>query len=297
MLAKTARFLSWAKRLTLHPQARFSTDKPADPNPISEEYLRNMLRRAEKSKLEDETIIVEDTVEEKAQPADIQIKPSKKSDAPEKVIYHESVQFFDESRNVVKTQYGDLQIPDHYMKKYNNKLSNLYYLTNSTKTNFVRKIFKEDKNALMMFTPDANYHNIRNLFDSIVKKVTEFYFNEKNLMTEFKLTENSSEEAKKIYNDTIRKIIDLRKFLNRIVIVVNSDFTLRNENSPEVRQALKTCFDQHDILKNSKVTRQEFRGKLFQPRPARPADDGAQGAQCEEPRGEWRGYRLFVQCV
>lgn len=272
MLAKTARILACARKLVSYPKVRFSIDNPAEPNPISEEYLRNMLRKAEKSKIDE--VIVEDA-EEEPQSDELPIKQNQKSDMPEKIIFHESIEYFDQSRNVIKTQYGDLQIPEYFMKKYNHKLSNLYYLTNSTKTNFVRKIFKEDKNALMMFTPDANYHNVRNLFDSIAKKITEFYFNEKNLKTEFKITENSSDEAKKIYNDTIRKIIDLRKFLSRIVIVLNSDFTLRNENSPAIKQALKNSFEQHDLLKNSRLIRQVFWRKFLQPWSAGSSNDCA----------------------
>ena len=253
MLTRSSRILSSARKLTFCYKTRFSADIPTEPNPISEEYLRNMLRKAEKSKIED--VIVEDA-EEQSVDSGMTVKPGQRANASDKTICHEQIEFFDANRNVIKTQYGDLQIPEYLMKKYNNKLSNLYYLTNSTKTNFVRKIFKEDKNALMMFTPDANYHNVRNLFDSIAKKVTEFYFNEKNLKTEFKITDSSAEEAKKTYNDTVRKIIDLRKFLSRIVIVVNSDFTLRNENSPPIKQALKSALDQQGILKESKIIRQ-----------------------------------------
>ncbi len=216
-----------------------------DPNPISEEYLRQMFRRVEKTKMED-IFIEEDTqISKEARPSDLK---QPKASVPEKLIHHEKIEFVDEARNVIKTQYGNLQIPPFYMNKYNRKLSNLYYLSNSTKTNFIRKIFKEDKNGLMLFVPDANYHNVRNLFDSVVKKISEFYFKEESIKHDFRINEHSTEEAKQIYNDTIRKMIDMRKFLSRVVIVVNSDCTLRNENAPDLKIALKTYLDNTGIL-------------------------------------------------
>ena len=154
----------------------------------------------------------------------------------------EEVVFLDKEKNIIKTKFGNFKIPSHLKRKYKDKISNIYYLGNSTNINYIKRIFKNDKSGLMIFSPDLNFTVIRRIFESSSKRIKSIYFDEKKLKNNFKdfnLDILSNDEKKKIYNDSVRKVLDLRSFLDRIVIGVNTDFSLKcDSGAPDIKENL-----------------------------------------------------------
>lgn len=113
-------------------------------------------------------------------------------------------------------------------------MNTMIYLKSNTKTNYIRKVYKEDRNSVIFFPPNMDYFTSRNLFDSFSKRIAEFYFAEDKLLNLGGFDINKSDKNKEVYNQTIRQIIEYRSFLNRFFVIVNPDFTVRNENVPDI---------------------------------------------------------------
>ena len=56
------------------------------------------------------------------------------------------------------------------------KVNSVYYLQNTVPSNYLRKIFKSDKNSLLVFTPNSNYQNVLALYKSIQRLINKTYF-------------------------------------------------------------------------------------------------------------------------
>lgn len=218
------------------------------PSPFSEDYLRNILRTAEGERYEESKN--KSTNETEKTEIKIKSKPLKN----QSIIVNHKVKFIGPTEDgIVETSFGNLKIPAHYFKKMNGKISNIYYLENDTKANFIRKVYKEDRNALFIFRPRTNYHNIRNLIESFSKRIAEFYFPEENIRKNIEVEKLTKKEAAEIYNGTIRKLIDMRGFLNRICVIVNNDFSLRNDETPDIQDALKRYINTFGIISESEL--------------------------------------------
>lgn len=238
-------------RLILLISNKFSS--PNSTSPIAEEYLRKVLRKTEKEKYDEwfDLNTAQETTTEVIQNSIIN---------PEKntiIVSHPVKYVGDAKEGLLDTPYGNLLIPKFYLEKLNNKVSTVYHLENDTKANFIRKVYKEDRNALLLFGPRTHYHNIRNLLESFSRKIAEFYFSPKQLSKNLEITRKTPEEAAKIYHSTVRKTLEMRSFLNRVCVVLNRDFTLRNEFSPDLQLALPRylkefgMFDEADFDKDS----------------------------------------------
>lgn len=161
---------------------------------------------------------------------------------------------------VLKTKFGNLEIPEPFRSEYKNKFGSIYYLHSQTKINFIQKIFKEDKTGLILFSPNIPFTQSQTIFKSVSKRISEFYFPEMLPDKTAELFAKSPEEMRKMYHLNVGKLIDLRRFLNRMVIVINNDFTIRAEGYPpilskylaeyfsKVKTSESTSFYKNDLL-------------------------------------------------
>ncbi len=69
-------------------------------------------------------------------------------------------------------------IPKYLRDLYKNKVTNLYMINNTTNLNFLVKVFKEDRTALILFSPSMNFKNARLIFEGMMKKLDKIYFGE-----------------------------------------------------------------------------------------------------------------------
>jgi hypothetical protein len=51
-------------------------------------------------------------------------------------------------------------------------------INNTTNLNFLVKVFKEDRTALILFSPSMNFKNARLIFEGMMKKLDKIYFGE-----------------------------------------------------------------------------------------------------------------------
>ena len=191
-----------------------------------------------------------------------QVLFKKKKKATGSLIYSDRItpESWTNEVGVLKTKFGNLEIPEPFLSEYKNKFGNIYYLHSQTKVNFIQKIFKEDKTGLILFSPNIPFNQSQTIFKSASKRISEFYFPEMLPDKASELFSKSPEEMRKMYHLNVGKLIDLRRFLNRMVIVVNNDFTIRAEGYPPVltkylaeyfsklKTPESTSFYKHDML-------------------------------------------------
>ena len=212
--------------------------------PFSKDFLKNLAQNSHMDRIKE---VNEEKnhefFENKNNILDLKKNPKKKILEKDKnLIINEEAVFLDKNKNILKTRFGNFKIPSHLKNKYKDKISNIYYLGNSTNINYIKRIFKNDKKALMFFSPDLNFTVMRRIFESSSKRIKSIYFDEKKLQKNFKdfnLDNLSNNDKKKIYNDSVRKILDLRFFLDRMVICVNTDFSLKcDSGAPDIKESL-----------------------------------------------------------
>ena len=74
------------------------------------------------------------------------------------------------------------------------KINGIHYIDNKKSSNYIKKILKEDKNSLILFTPDTNYANLEMLFDSVKKLIESIYYGTaKNVKNPFRNCKDSLE--------------------------------------------------------------------------------------------------------
>ena len=76
----------------------------------------------------------------------------------------------------MSSEFGQLIIPKYLRWIYKDKLTNAYYINNTTNLDFLVKIFKEDWSGLIVFSPNMNYRNAWLIFEGFYKKVERMYF-------------------------------------------------------------------------------------------------------------------------
>lgn len=55
-------------------------------------------------------------------------------------------------------------------------MTNCYFINNTTSLDFLVKIFKEDRSALVVVPPNMNFRNARLIFEGFYKKLEKLYF-------------------------------------------------------------------------------------------------------------------------
>lgn len=233
--------------------------------PFSSDFIKGLSKTAltETETRED----VEGQVSEYIEPDIIESKNGqvlfkKKKKATGSLIYSDKItpESWTNEAGVLKTKFGNLEIPEPFLSEYKNKFGNIYYLHSQTKVNFIQKIFKEDKTGLILFSPNIPFNQSQTIFKSASKRISEFYFPEMLPDKASELFSKSPEEMRKMYHLNVGKLIDLRRFLNRMVMVVNNDFTIRAEGCPpvltkylaeyfsKIKTPESTSFYKHDML-------------------------------------------------
>ena len=240
-IAKCVKSMKVSKPLLQHCVCRWDSESV-----ISEEYLRGVIRKIKPR--EDEEI------EGKLDSEPLKEIREKKISKRE-LVTPEKVKFVDETRNIVSTRNGEFYIPEFYRHKFKGKFSSLIYLQNNTKSNYIRKIYKEERGALLFFGAELNFYNCRNLLESYYKKVGEFYFDEKRLARLEARDIGDQAKLATVYNDTVRKIIELRSFMTRFMVAVNNDLSLRNDEAPQISSHLAKYLEFTQILTKSMVIR------------------------------------------
>lgn len=242
---------------------RLFSDAPKSDGPvISDEVLRKAFRKAEKEKLEEFMVAkpaIEPEIEDdfEAIKASIQtpkavVKDKKqRKEAETRISWHSVDWVGDPAEAVLSTPFGQTKIPKFFHKKINGKASKIYLLEHDTKSNFVRKVFKEDRNALLLFYPRNDYHNCRNLLEGFSRRVGELFFAPEKLKTPAEIEKMSLEDRRAMYHANQRKLIELRAFLSRICVVVNRDFTVRLEKGPDIQLELRRYLTEFDLIDES----------------------------------------------
>lgn len=155
------------------------------------------------------------------------------------LVYSEPVTFEPSVDNVIKTKYGSLLIPDAYMSRFKGKLSNIYYITSQTKLNYLKSIYKRDRNAVVLFVPANDFGSSRFLFEGVSKKIYNHYF-PKLEVEGFSIKNMSPKDAGVIYNDVVRKTMDFRSFADRMMVIIDTEMNIRSDGvKPDVGKQLE----------------------------------------------------------
>lgn len=97
-------------------------------------------------------------------------------------VSFEKVQILSEEKRLIESRYGVLRVPNQIRFA---KLSNIYYLVNSTNVKFIKRVLKNDSGALLLFPPvsPAEQHthekNARLIFEAIKKILFDSYYGQK----------------------------------------------------------------------------------------------------------------------
>ena len=175
-------------------------------------------------------------------------KPKKQM--PDHIIYSEPIQFIDKERTIIRTKYGDMTIPKYYRTKFKDKYNNIYYINKHTKFNYLKKIYKQDKKALVLLVPSNEFNVNRFIFEGFTKKLYKQYFNDKEV-SGFDAKHLKTDKANKIYNETLAKTLDFRSFVNRIVIAMGNDYSIRGDGEvPELTKTLEKWFIDNDSVQS-----------------------------------------------
>ena len=120
--------------------------------------------------------VVETVMEGKEEQAD-----SKRIPKQHEIIF-EKITVFSEEKRLIESQYGVLRVPNQLRLA---KLSNIYYLVNSTNVKFVKKVLKNDPGALLLFPPvrpaqqTTHEKNARLIFEAIKAMLFDSYYGQK----------------------------------------------------------------------------------------------------------------------
>lgn len=134
---------------------------------ISEDFIKSMIGKEKKIKEEAEFLNRGETVEYSAKerhpikrahneidkqaifenPPNEEEKTKKKLQK-DQTINFEPIKLASEPGRLIETQYGVLKVPDRFEIS---KLSNLYFLVNSSNINYVMKVLNNDSKGLLLF--------------------------------------------------------------------------------------------------------------------------------------------------
>ena len=126
---------------------------------------------------------------------------------------------------IFKTKYGYVKlvaspVPHHIL----DKIEGAHYFKNNVSTNYIRKIIKNDKKCLMVFDPDTYFKNADTLLKSTVKMLEKTYFgSEKKIKNPFA----KCKTPKEIFNLHRRILMEMKSIINRLVIILNYDGSVR----------------------------------------------------------------------
>ena len=226
---KATRALSYISRLYRLPM-RF-----AGRADFNRDFVRNLAKAASQEIIEPE-IEEEPEVEQRNEVVKTQ---------EIQLVYSEPIEMEPGTDNVLKTKYGPLMLPKVYAERFKDKLSNIYYITSQTKLNYLKSIYKRDRNAIVLFVPANEFSTSRFLFEGVSKKIYSHYFPKKELEG-FNTKNLGPKEANKIYNDVVRKTLDFRSFSDRMMVIIDSDLGIRSEGrKPEITKQLDSWLGEH----------------------------------------------------
>lgn len=78
---------------------------------------------------------------------------------------------------VFKTKYGFLKLINSSLSdKQLENVNCIIYVHNTIPTNYIKKIFKSERNCLIVFVPESHYQNIQCLYKSAQRMINRVYF-------------------------------------------------------------------------------------------------------------------------
>lgn len=117
------------------------------------------------------------------------------------------------------------------------EIKGVHYLSDKVSTNYMKKLLKTEKKALLIFEPDTHAKNLRDLSKSIEKLLRNSYFGSK------RRPRNPFAKClspREIFNLNRRILIELKQTLNKICIIVNYDGSIRVKgNIPSAKELKK----------------------------------------------------------
>ena len=145
-----------------------------------------------------------------------------KQDPTQKVLI-QKLEISSEEHKLLKTHYGDIKVLHIDLKKLK-KAKNVYFLSNNSNRNYLKRIFRKDKNSIILMTPDMHFKSCRTLYENIRKIVTEGYFGTaKKPKNPFR----NCQTRKQVYHLSRMIEAEQKTFLDRICVIATSEGHLR----------------------------------------------------------------------
>lgn len=200
--------------------------RPPKHTKMSADELVDNLKAFHEVKTEDFEVLVEDP-EEPASDSNPKRSKRKQKEVPfEQEIRSEAIKVASEANRLIHTQYGVMRVPESL--KFH-KLSNIYYLLNTSNLNFIMKILKNDPGALLLFPSDMYEKNARQIFTSVKQLIYGIYYGtEKRPRNPFK----NSKSPKEVFNLSRKISLEIELFLRRLGVhcTADGDVLLKGEN-------------------------------------------------------------------
>ena len=128
----------------------------------------------------------------------------------------------------------------------------VFYLPAETKIHTIWKLFKGESNHLLIFSPNIRFSQAKMLYESVSRKIFDFYFPMHTPATAKEIFNRPPEELGQMYVSNIEKLNKIKEFLNRIVIISSPEFEIRAKvDSPKVAEILSETFKNSESNKIS----------------------------------------------